>query len=181
MVGLSRSEQMARIRGRDTRPEQLLRGALWRAGLRYRLHYRLACGRPDLAFPGARVAVFIDGCFWHGCPEHYIRPRARADFWSRKLRQNVERDIRQTRALQEAGWKVERFWEHEIFTRLVAVVERVRQLRYSGAGIAEPGSRPRVIAAEPIDGNDLEKWTLVDLFDPGWIEVVERMRTTTKW
>lgn len=172
---------MARIRGRDTRPEQLLRRALWKDGLRYRLQYRLTCGRPDLAFPGARLAVFIDGCFWHGCPEHYVRPRSRGDFWSRKLRENVERDIRQTQALQEAGWKVERVWEHEIFTRLKDVVERVRQLRYVGPDKAELGPRPRVIAAEPIDGNDLEKWTLVDLFDPEWIVVAERMRTTTKW
>ena len=65
---LSRSEQMARICGAHTRPEVLLRAALWGHGLRYRLHAKTPVGRPDILFPGSKVAVFIDGCFWHGCP-----------------------------------------------------------------------------------------------------------------
>jgi DNA mismatch endonuclease (patch repair protein) len=70
MAKLSRCENISRIRGRDTGPEIRLRKALWRAGMRYRLRYDLP-GRPDLTFVGARLAVFVDGCFWHGCPVHY--------------------------------------------------------------------------------------------------------------
>ncbi|HYO69174.1 MAG TPA: very short patch repair endonuclease, partial [Archangium sp.] len=87
-MGLTRSEQMSRIRGKDTSPERLLRSALWRAGLRFRLQSRTPYGRPDVVFSKARVAVFIDGCFWHGCPDHYVRPRTRNDFWSSKLLEN---------------------------------------------------------------------------------------------
>src|SRR5262245_58811764 len=114
-VALTRSEQMARIRGRNTTPELLLRRLLWEAGLRYRLHAKTPAGRPDIAFPQSRVAVFIDGCFWHGCPDHYVRPRSSSEFWSRKLAENVRRDATQTRRLEALGWRVCRFWEHEIF------------------------------------------------------------------
>jgi DNA mismatch endonuclease (patch repair protein) len=114
-MALSRSEQMARIRARDTKPEVLLRRLLWSRGLRYRLHLRVEGCRPDLVFKGARVAVFVDGCFWHGCPDHYVRPRTRDRFWREKLLTNVERDIRQTRELEESGWRVCRLWEHEVF------------------------------------------------------------------
>lgn len=105
---------MARIRGKNTSPERTLRAALWAAGLRYRLHGKALPGRPDLVFFSMRTAVFIDGCFWHGCPDHYVRPRSRNSFWDSKLIENVERDRRQTLALEEAGWRVFRIWEHSI-------------------------------------------------------------------
>ena len=105
-----RSRMMSRIRGRNTRPERRLRQALWAAGLRYRKHAKTPVGRPDLVFVGPRVAVFVDGCFWHGCPRHYVRPRSRTDFWSRKLRENVDRDRRQTLELHVRGWTVVRIW-----------------------------------------------------------------------
>src|SRR5262245_35460834 len=96
---LSRSEQMARIRSCNTSPEILLRRALWREGLRYRLHVRTVTARPDLVLAHYRTAVFIDGCFWHGCPEHYVPPRSSSLYWAEKLATNVSRDIRQSRAL----------------------------------------------------------------------------------
>ena len=108
-----RSALMSRIRGSDTTPELLLRQRLWSDGLRYRLKYKVPAGRPDLVFPGARVVVFMDGCFWHGCPDHYVRPSSRSTFWAQKLAENVERDQRQTRELEAAGWRVIRIWEHE--------------------------------------------------------------------
>ncbi len=89
--GLTRSQQMSRIRGGNTNPERIVARALWAAGLRYRLRLSRLAGRPDIVFTGARLAVFIDGCFWHGCPEHYVRPRSRSVFWRRKLRENVAR------------------------------------------------------------------------------------------
>ena len=75
-----RSRCMSAIRGRDTKPEILLRKALWYKGYRYRLKNRLP-GKPDIAFPTERLAVFVDGCFWHGCPEHYKKPSTHAAFW----------------------------------------------------------------------------------------------------
>jgi DNA mismatch endonuclease, patch repair protein len=114
-VGLSRSEQMARIRGKDTRPELLLRGALRALGLRYRLNVKTAAARVDLVMVAApiRVAIFIDGCFWHGCPDHYVPPRSRIQFWSTKLASNVARDHRQTVAIENEGClPVPRFRTH---------------------------------------------------------------------
>jgi DNA mismatch endonuclease (patch repair protein) len=117
---------MARVRGRHTRPEVALRRALWRAGLRYRLHVKLP-GRPDLAFVGARLALFVDGCFWHGCPQHYSAPATRAGFWARKLAENTARDARSDAALRDAGWRPLHIWEHELRRGLPeAVLDRVR-------------------------------------------------------
>lgn len=102
---------------RDTQPELALRSALHRAGLRYRVDYRVGEGRsaprPDIAFPRLRIAVFVDGCFWHQCPEHGVMPKSNRAFWEPKLQANVERDARQTQHLEDAGWIVIRIWEHE--------------------------------------------------------------------
>lgn len=111
---LSRSETMARIKGRDTRPEILLRKALWRRGLRYRVNKRVEGIRPDVVFVGSRLAVFVDGCFWHSCPLHGTQPATNTEYWHRKLTRNVERDAENNRTLQEAGWRVLRLWEHDV-------------------------------------------------------------------
>jgi DNA mismatch endonuclease (patch repair protein) len=103
-------------RKRDTRPELLLRRAVHRFGLRYRVATRPLPNRPwtaDLVFRSARVAVFVDGCFWHGCPEHYGEPRTNTGYWAPKIARNRERDEVVTRELCEAGWTVVRIWEHE--------------------------------------------------------------------
>jgi DNA mismatch endonuclease (patch repair protein) len=104
---------MSRIRGRNTKPEIALRAVLWSLGVRYRLHYPIA-GRPDVVFPRERVAVFVDGCFWHGCPEHSVKPKTNSAFWRDKLGKNVERDRRNEIELTEIGWVFVRFWEHEV-------------------------------------------------------------------
>jgi DNA mismatch endonuclease (patch repair protein) len=100
----------------DTRPELVVRSLLHRRGLRFRkdLVIEVADTRPrvDIVFPKHRVAVFIDGCFWHQCPEHGHRPRVNLGYWDKKLTRTVERDARTTAALQEAGWDVLRIWEH---------------------------------------------------------------------
>src|SRR4051794_9890751 len=111
---LTRSENMARIRAVDTEPEIQLRCELWRRGVRYRVEYRTPGGRADIALPARKIAIFIDGCFWHGCPEHYVRPRGPSEFWDRKLLENVTRDRRQTKGLLHAGWTPIRLWEHEV-------------------------------------------------------------------
>ena len=103
-------------RSRDTRPELAVRSAIHRRGLRYRV-----AARPipelrrtaDLVFRPAKVAVFIDGCFWHGCPEHYSEPRTNTDYWAAKVVRNMQRDTDTNQRLREAGWIVLRYWEHE--------------------------------------------------------------------
>lgn len=103
-------------KSRDTRPEMALRRELHRRGLRYRVHAQplpLLSRKADLVFPAARVAVFVDGCFWHRCPEHGNAPRANSLYWSAKLDRNVARDRHTEAALTAAGWHVIRVWEHE--------------------------------------------------------------------
>lgn len=119
-----RSFCMSRNRGRDTGPEVRLRRALWKLGVRYRLRSRLP-GRPDLVFPGARFAVFVDGCFWHSCPEHGVMPKNNLAFWAQKLARTRERDAVAERELNEQGWRVIRFWEHEIEMSVAHAAERV--------------------------------------------------------
>lgn len=126
-MALTRSEQMRRIEGVNTRPELTLRRALWGRGFRYRINYRIGRTSADLVFVRAKVAVFVDGCFWHGCPEHYTKPRSNPEFWRRKLADNVERDSRNTRLAEGKGWKVLRIWEHEIWDDLDGVVARIAQ------------------------------------------------------
>jgi DNA mismatch endonuclease (patch repair protein) len=104
-------------RRRDTKPELKLRAALHKRGLRYRVDFSVQAGprpvRPDVVFTRQRVAVFLDGCFWHRCPEHGIPPRANSDYWKPKLDRNVERDRAIDVALTLGGWAVIRIWEHE--------------------------------------------------------------------
>jgi DNA mismatch endonuclease, patch repair protein len=104
-------------RRRNTRPERALRSVLHARGLRFRKDLPVrACGRlvrPDIVFPRARVAVFVDGCYWHVCPEHGTAPQRNSAYWARKLQLNVERDRAVDKALTAAGWRVIRIWEHE--------------------------------------------------------------------
>ncbi len=103
-------------RGADTKPERALRSALHARGLRFFKNRRptseIAC-RADIVFPSPRLAVFVDGCFWHRCPLHGVSPRANSDYWRAKLDRNIARDRRNDRALRAAGWEVMRVWEHE--------------------------------------------------------------------
>ena len=105
---------MRKVRQRDTGAERELRVALWSAGLRYQKHRRVAGTTPDVVFIGARVAVFVDGCFWHGCPVHYKAPVRNAEFWRDRLRSNQARDARDTLRLQAEGWRVIRVWECDL-------------------------------------------------------------------
>lgn len=120
-----RSKLMSRIRGRDTLPERLLRRAVWALGLRYRLQLRIGRIRPDLVFVGTKVAVFVDGCFWHGCPLHATMPKNNQDFWEKKLKRNHERDAENTQKLEAEGWRVLRIWEHEVATSPEDCAQRV--------------------------------------------------------
>ncbi|WP_163863959.1 very short patch repair endonuclease [Myxococcus eversor] len=179
-MGRTRSEQMSRIRAKDTVPERLLRSALWRTGARYRLQSRTPYGRPDVVFVRAKVAVFIDGCFWHGCPEHYVRPRTRQEFWGPKLRTNVERDRRQTLQLEAEGWRVCRFWEHEIFESLPQVLFTVQSALRDDAW--SPAGSWRVVQVDALPGGeDLEERWLEDLRGREPRRSKQVRRSTKKW
>lgn len=116
-------------RGRDTEPELAVRRLLHAAGLRYRVDFAPLGGRrrADIVFTSRKIAVYIDGCFWHGCPQHATFPRRNAHYWLPKLARNIERD-RETDALLVAqGWRVIRFWEHEAADAVAAsIIELVR-------------------------------------------------------
>lgn len=120
-------------RSRDTAPEIALRSELHRLGFRYRVNARpiKAIRRTaDVVFTRCKVAVFVDGCFWHGCPDHYRAPTANNDYWSAKLDRNVARDTQVNALLSEEGWVVIRVWEHEPVEQAVArVAETVRSRR----------------------------------------------------
>lgn len=104
-------------RKRDTRPELAVRSELHRRGLRYRIDQKplkgLRC-KADIVFRRQKVAVFVDGCFWHGCPDHGTSPKTNAAYWSAKIGRNMERDRLNDAALSKAGWAVVRVWEHEM-------------------------------------------------------------------
>jgi DNA mismatch endonuclease, patch repair protein len=117
---------MSRIRGKNTKPEIILRKALCCCGLRYRVKNKLP-GRPDIILPGRKTVVFVDGCFWHMCPRHFSMPENNRDFWKAKLKRNVARDREVNLALKKLGWKVVRFWEHDIADHLDRCVARMRK------------------------------------------------------
>lgn len=127
----SRSKNMAAVRRADTKPEIQLRRHLHADGYRFRKDFAIRTGgrliRPDIAFTRSRVAVFVDGCFWHSCPEHGQTPATNEHFWKPKLAGNVARDRLQDRLLQDAGWAVVRIWEHEpVQDAATAVTDAVR-------------------------------------------------------
>lgn len=115
----------------DTGPERQVRSLLHASGFRYRTDYRLdvpgARVRPDIVFTRRRLAVFIDGCFWHRCPEHGTSPRVNTSYWSPKLERNIARDQRVDQALRAAGWTVLRIWEHvdptEAAAQVIAILD----------------------------------------------------------
>lgn len=110
-----RSRIMSRIHGRDTQPELRVRKTAHKLGLRYRLHIKELIGSPDIVFPRYRTALFVHGCFWHqhpGCSRASV-PKSRQEFWTVKLRKNVERDHRVVKRLENDGWRVEVIWECE--------------------------------------------------------------------
>ncbi|MFI6557788.1 very short patch repair endonuclease [Streptomyces griseus] len=129
----ARRRNMQAIRSRDTKPERLIRRLVHANGLRYRV-----AARPlpdlrrtaDMVFRPAKVAVFIDGCYWHGCPEHYVSPKTNPGYWSEKVARNVARDRDTDERLSAAGWLVLRFWEHQRSDACaLSIISAVRERR----------------------------------------------------
>lgn len=132
-----RSEMMAGVRQKNTKPELLLRKQLHRLGLRYRLHVKELPGSPDLVFPKYKTAVFVHGCFWHqhaGC-RRSRRPGTRKEWWNEKLQKNIDRDKRQESTLRSGGWRVQIVWECEVLENVEEAARNLERLiRYGGRG-----------------------------------------------
>lgn len=142
---------MSRARREHTAPEMALRSELHRRGYRFRLHRPVPGDRRrkiDIAFPSERLAVFVDGCFWHACPDHATWPKVNEEFWRAKLARNKDRDRETNAILNSAGWAVLRIWEHEAVEPACRRVEAaLHQLRVSpGAGLRSTPSRDTVMA-----------------------------------
>lgn len=119
---------MAAIRAKDTKPELALRAALRRAGATgYRLHRKEIPGRPDAAFIRWKVAVFVDGVFWHGHPDHWNPEKASSDYWRDKIARNIERDRAADNALRDMGWTVVRMWDKEVRADIDGCVRAVME------------------------------------------------------
>lgn len=136
---VGRSENMRRIRSKDTKPELLLRRALFAAGLRYRVHDKTLPGKPDIVFRGARVAVLVHGCFWHQHPDcrEASKPRSNSAYWTDKLERNVARDAQHERDLVVRGYDVVTLWEcdieRDVSAAVAAVMESLSE-RYGNSG-----------------------------------------------
>ena len=146
---------------RETKPEVRLRSSLHRMGLRFRKNHSIAVEgvtvRPDVVFTRQKLAVFVDGCFWHMCPLHATNPRSNANYWARKLERNVERDRIGDSRLTQAGWTVLRVWEHEeVVDAALRVEQAVRTLRRLSEG-GEPKFQGHCLAfnlLEPVVDSD---------------------------
>lgn len=128
------SRRLGQHKSRDTTPELAVRRALFASGLRYRVHYPVpgrTRGSIDIAFPALRVAVFVDGCFWHGCEDHARPSKSNSNWWASKISANRERDASTSSLLEELGWTVIRCWEHEapaeVANRVRSVVAQKRR------------------------------------------------------
>lgn len=119
LTSMQRSRLMGRVRQRGTSLELILRKALWAVGLRYRLKTKEKLpGSPDIIFLGKKIAIFVDGCFWHDCPTHGTRPKTNANFWTAKITRNRERDAQVDKKLAAIGWISIRLWEHDVKNHL---------------------------------------------------------------
>jgi DNA mismatch endonuclease, patch repair protein len=119
-----RSKTMSKIRGKNTHPELILRKSLWRLGFRFRIHDKNLPGTPDISNKSRQVVIFVDGCFWHGCPEHFKIPNTRSAFWIEKIRRNKDR---RANVLNEYGpvWKVFEFYECDLKEDLDGSIKKI--------------------------------------------------------
>ena len=155
MTSEQRSRNMAAIKGKDTKPEMIVRKYLFSRGLRFRVQVRKLPGTPDIVLPKYKTVIFVNGCFWHGhegC-KYFRLPKSNVDFWKEKIERNVNRDVRNEEVLNALGWRIIRVWECEIKT----VAERENYLKHLYDLIVKPAQSYFVdtymgnssIAAEP--------------------------------
>lgn len=120
-----RSKTMSKIKGKNSKPELILRKALWQQNIRFRLHQTHLIGRPDLVIDKYKLVIFVDGDFWHGYDWHIRKPKTNQAFWIAKIERNMQRDRQVNRLLEEQGYTVMRFWEHEVKHDLAKCVNQV--------------------------------------------------------
>ena len=122
------SRVMSANKGKNTKPELIMRAALREAGLPgYRLHWKKVPGRPDIAYPGKKIAIFVNGCYWHGCPICNLPlPKSNTEFWKAKFERNKARDKRKQAKLENLGWKVFVIWEHEISENPISCAAKIK-------------------------------------------------------
>ena len=137
------SRRMAKVRQKGTGAEVVLRRELYQRGLRYRVGFEVL-KKPrrvaDIVFPGLRIAIFVDGCFWHGCPEHATWPKQNSEFWRQKIEANRARDADTNERLRSIGWTVLRFWEHEPPTEAAEIVVQTVAMAKSKRCASSAGS-----------------------------------------
>ncbi|MBZ0201872.1 MAG: very short patch repair endonuclease [Ignavibacteria bacterium] len=124
LTKVQRRKNMQNIRSANTKMELIVRSLLHRKGLRYRIHTKLI-GKPDIVFPSKKVVVFLDSCFFHSCPYHYVEPKSNKKYWVPKIKRNVNRAKEVNRTLRKQGWKVIRIWEHQIRKNLDKVIQSI--------------------------------------------------------
>lgn len=109
-----RHKNMTHIKNSNTKIEQDITKALWKHGFRFRKNVKSLPGKPDIAIQKYKIVIFLDSCFWHKCPEHFIMPKSNLEYWEPKIQRNVERDLKINSYYTEKGWHILRIWEHEI-------------------------------------------------------------------
>lgn len=126
------SRIMSSIKDRNTKPELAIRKAMWNNGIMgYRLHWKKAPGKPDIAFPSKKVAIFVNGCYWHRCPNcNPSTPKSNIEFWNNKFQKNVERDKRKVEQLKQLEWKVLILWECQIKKDMDICVNKIKSYVY---------------------------------------------------
>lgn len=120
-----RSRVMTSIRGKNTKPEIAIRKLLWRKGIRYRIHNKSIFGTPDISIKKDKVAIFIDGCFWHACKKCYKEPTTNPKFWREKINGNKKRRVKVISVLKKDGWKILQIWEHDVKSDALSVVRKI--------------------------------------------------------
>lgn len=137
----TRSKIMSRVRAKDTKLEKLVRSEMWRRGYRYRKNFGALPGKPDMVFSRMNTVIFIDSCFWHGCPKHLRMPKSNVDYWKNKIKRNKERDNATNREYKNSGWQVIRIWEHDINTSFERTIRKLVQKVDSGRPVLERKER----------------------------------------
>ena len=120
-----RRKNMQAIRAKETAFEIMVRKELWKKGIRYRKNVRDLMGVPDIAIKKHKLVIFLDSCYWHGCPEHGVMPKSNREFWEKKIKRNIERDTEVTSYYRSRNWTILRFWEHEVKQDLDGIIDRI--------------------------------------------------------
>lgn len=123
-----RSKLMSSIRGKNTKPELTVRKMLWSKGFRYRIHDKSVCGTPDISNKKKKLAIFVDGCFWHGCKICYKEPKTNSEFWRKKIQDNKKRRSIVKKRLRSEGWKLIEIWGHEVSKHPNKIGEKIEML-----------------------------------------------------